>query len=123
MNSPCIEHLGGDQYRCVNLGITFPATVLPVRCGCSGGGFHVRDVGAPQPCPFGSMIRRLSNQALARLQLCREADCGDLRTNSGTAVCGRLASSSCKAVRRWMEFLESDDACPFWKGTSKKNET
>ena len=34
MNSPCIEHLGANRYRCRNMGWTFETTVLPIRCGC-----------------------------------------------------------------------------------------
>jgi len=31
-NSPCIEHLGGNLYRCRNKLVTFRTNVLPVRC-------------------------------------------------------------------------------------------
>ena len=34
MNSPCIEHLGGDRYRCRTRGIVITTMVLPILC-CS----------------------------------------------------------------------------------------
>lgn len=34
MNSPCIESLGSDRYRCRNQGWEFRTTYLPIRCGC-----------------------------------------------------------------------------------------
>lgn len=35
-SSPCIEHLGGDQYRCRNSGIVMRVRVLPIHCSCGG---------------------------------------------------------------------------------------
>lgn len=89
-NSPCIEHLGGNKYRCSNLGFTFHTDVLPIRCLCSLG--KAEPVAQIPPGP-GTHLSRL----IARFQ--RVLPWWDMQPHKG---CG------CDDTARWMDGLGPD---------------
>lgn len=90
-NSPCIVHLGGNKYRCSNLGYTFQTDVLPIRCFCLPG--KAEPAAAQIPPGPGTHLSRL----IARFQ--RLLPWWDMQPHKG---CG------CNDTARWMDQLGAD---------------
>lgn len=112
-NSPCIEHLGGNRYRCVNRGYLITTDVLPIHCAC----------GQPPPQPVDAAQWFTTYYAkqdypmlplsaiLARLERCRSANCEKLQND----VCTMLGSNPCKQRSNWFRMLAGGAVCPNWK--------
>ncbi len=100
MNSPCIEHLPPNRYRCRHLGVVWVDPALPIRCACGGKptGWATELVvasqgRAPTPPGPGTHLARM----IARAQ--RLLPWWDMQPHGG---CG------CDATARWMDRLGPD---------------
>ncbi len=131
-NSPCIEHVEGNHYRCKNLGFDVYTDELPISCGpCDGD----RRSGVDKPVPQGIAGRIINLEAEARAAYakmlyarepaeltrvittclaCQKYDnrCNDTRPKNGTP----LFPSGCTGRRQWLKSLSSVGfrECPKW---------
>lgn len=109
-------------WRCHECGATAKASYTePPRAWCKASEQtaaeyfrHGTCVAAEYICPFHRLVSSLTPGGIDRLQQCRRISCDQLRTNSGVALCGKLTGSQCKALGRFVEFLNGDEACEFW---------
>lgn len=116
-NSPCIEHLGGDQYRCTTRGWVFKTDTLPIRCGCTS-------AAKPPPAPRrpqDTMADRYAKIAhngphevsletlLARVDKCVTMSCEHFDEELNLCVC--YQGSPCKRGQWWFTMLMSPQGC------------
>ncbi|KKN79795.1 hypothetical protein LCGC14_0336500 [marine sediment metagenome] len=97
-NSPCIEHVGDNTYRCRNHGWVIRTDTLPIHCACG------------QPHGVGYHLKRL----LARILLLGRAGCG---CDVHAAEMDRNAPDWCEAnidtIVGWMRAEAKKRKLPF----------
>jgi len=96
MNSPCIEHLGGETYRCKNRGITFETHVLPIHCNCDG------SPALPPPRSLDDLEQAVSEHAGRPLEQCeveRLEQCDACRSLFDFHYCLALDTEGCVGAR------------------------
>lgn len=108
-NSPCIEHLSGNDYRCRNLGMKIRATRLPIHCSCGG---PTRSMDDLEQAVAEHAQRPLAERDVERLDIC--AGCGQLWKFNH---CLQLDTDGCGGSRFLayaIRLLADDPGCELW---------
>jgi len=107
-NSPCIEHIEANHYRCKNRGWDIYTDVLPIFC-CGKPG--KRNLNAEAIAERAPMLQARDPDELTRLiTVCLDCD----KYDNGCPT--RFAGSSCTSRRQWLKSLSSVGfrECPKW---------